>query len=470
MAALFLLPDEAEERMGSNWSDRRVVVTGLGCASPLGNDVATLWGNILAGQCGVDAVRRFDVTGYDCRIAAEVRGLDPVAAFPNAKEVRRTDRFTHFGVYAGWKALQDSGLDLSREDLDQIGVYIGSGIGGLETTEEQHKVLLARGPGRVSPFMIPMLILNMASGLFALYHKLRGPNFATCSACATGTHALGEAWATIKRGDASVMFAGGTEATIVPLGMSGFAAMRAMSTRNDEPKRASRPFDRDRDGFVMGEGAAVLVLEELSHAKARGARIYCELAGYGNTCDANHMTSPDPEGAGAARAIQMALRHAGLPADSVDYVNAHATSTPAGDMCEVQAIRRVFGDEGRHGSHAGRGGRSRDGDLLQGDRGPGGPAHHQPRQCRSRVSAQLRAQRAPRTAHRRLREELVRFWRAQCRARRAPVQRLGGLAVSSGGRFTARQVSTTEPNPRWRPRSMRFRANVPVRGRRPRRR
>lgn len=330
--------------MGSNWSDRRVVVTGLGCVSPLGNDVATLWSNILAGQCGVDAVRRFDVTGYDCRIAAEVRGLDPVAAFPNAKEVRRTDRFTHFGVYAGWKALQDSGLDLSREDLDQIGVYIGSGIGGLETTEEQHKVLLARGPGRVSPFMIPMLILNMASGLFALYHKLRGPNFATCSACATGTHALGEAWATIKRGDASVMFAGGTEATIVPLGMSGFAAMRAMSTRNDEPKRASRPFDRDRDGFVMGEGAAVLVLEELSHAKARGARIYCELAGYGNTCDANHMTSPDPEGAGAARAIQMALRHAGLPAESVDYVNAHATSTPAGDMCEVQAIRRVFGD------------------------------------------------------------------------------------------------------------------------------
>ena len=330
--------------MGQNWADRRVVVTGLGCVSSLGNDAATVWSHILAGRCGIGPIERFDVSGYDCRIAAEVRDFDPVVAFPNAKEVRRTDRFTHFGVYAGWRALQDSGLDLSREDLDEIGVYLGSGIGGLETTEAQHKVLLGRGPGRVSPFMIPMLILNMASGLFALYHKLRGPNFATCSACATGTHAIGEAWATIKRGDASVMFAGGTEATIVPLGISGFAAMRAMSTRNDEPTRASRPFDRDRDGFVMGEGAAVLVLEELSHALARGARIYCELAGYGNTCDANHMTSPDPEGAGAARAIQMALRHAGVVPDAVDYINAHATSTPAGDMCEVQAIRRVFGE------------------------------------------------------------------------------------------------------------------------------
>ena len=330
--------------MGSNWSDRRVVVTGLGCVSSLGNDAVTLWNNVLAGRCGIDAIQRFDVSNYDCRIAAEVRDFDPVPAFPSAKEVRRTDRFTHFGVYAGWKALQDSGLDLSRENLDEVGVYLGSGIGGLETTEEQHKVLLGRGPSRVSPFMIPMLILNMASGLFALYHKLRGPNFATCSACATGTHAIGEAWATIKRGDASVMFAGGTEATIVPLGISGFASMKAMSTRNQEPTKASRPFDRDRDGFVMGEGAAVLVLEELSHAVARGARIYCEIAGYGNTCDANHMTSPDPEGAGAARAIHMALRHAAVAPDAVDYINAHATSTPAGDMCEVQAIRRVFGD------------------------------------------------------------------------------------------------------------------------------
>jgi 3-oxoacyl-[acyl-carrier-protein] synthase II len=330
--------------MGSNWSDRRVVVTGLGCVSSLGTDPGTLWNNVIAGRSGVVPVTRFDVTGYACRIAAEVRDFDPLPAFPNGKEVRRTDRFTHFGVYAGWGALKDSGLDLEREDLDEIGVYLGSGIGGLETTEEQHKILLSKGPGRVSPFMIPMLILNMASGLFALYNRFRGPNFATCSACATSNHAIGEAWATIKRGDASVMFAGGTEATIVPLGLSGFASMHAMSTRNDDPAKASRPFDRDRDGFVMGEGGAVLVLEELEHARKRGARIYCEIIGYGNTCDANHMTSPDPEGSGAARAIRMGLRHAQIAPEDVDYVNAHATSTPAGDMCEVRAIQRVFGE------------------------------------------------------------------------------------------------------------------------------
>jgi 3-oxoacyl-[acyl-carrier-protein] synthase II len=333
--------------MASNWSDRRIVVTGLGVVSSLGHDVDTLWKNILAGQCGIDRVTRFNTEGYDCRIAAEVRDFDPTPAFPNPKEVRRTDRFTHFGVYAGWQALKDSGLDLEKVNRDEIGVYLGSGIGGLETTETQHIILNSKGPGRVSPFMIPMLILNMASGLFALYYKLRGPNFATCSACATSNHAIGEAWATIKRGDASVMFAGGTEATIVPLGLSGFAAMRAMSTRNDDPKHASRPFDRDRDGFVMGEGGAVLVLEELEHAKQRGARIYCEIVGYGNTCDANHMTAPDPEGEGAARAIRMGLRHAQMRPDQIDYVNCHATSTPVGDVCENQAIKRVFGDHAR---------------------------------------------------------------------------------------------------------------------------
>ena len=328
----------------SSWSDRRVVVTGIGCVSSLGNDAETLWKNILAGQCGVDRVAAFDISAYDCQIAAEVKNFDPTPAFPSPKEVRRTDRFTHFGVHAGWGALKDSGLDLEQVNRDEVGVFLGSGIGGLHTTEEQHKILLAKGPGRVSPFMIPMLILNMASGLFSLYHKLRGPNFATCSACATATHALGEAWATIKRGDASVMFAGGTEATVVPLGMGGFAAMKAMSTRNAEPKRASRPFDRARDGFVMGEGAAVLVLEELGHAKKRGARIYCEVMGYGNTADANHMTAPDPEGEGAGRAMKMALRHAGLRPDQVDYINCHATSTPVGDLCEVKMIKRVFGE------------------------------------------------------------------------------------------------------------------------------
>ena len=328
----------------SSWSDRRVVVTGIGCVSSLGNDIGTLWQNVLAGQCAIDRVTGFDITGYDSQIAAEVKNFDPTPAFPTPKEVRRTDRFSHFGVYAGWGALKDSGLDLTKVNLDEVGVFLGSGIGGLYTTEEQHKVLLAKGPGRVSPFMIPMLILNMSSGLFSLYYKLRGPNFATCSACATSTHALGEAWATIKRGDASVMFAGGTEATIVPLGMAGFAAMRAMSTRNTEPKKSSRPFDQGRDGFVMGEGAAVLVLEELEHAKKRGARIYCEVSGYGNTADANHMTAPDPEGEGAGRAMRMALRHAGLRPEQIDYINCHATSTPVGDLCEVRMIKHVFGD------------------------------------------------------------------------------------------------------------------------------
>ncbi len=333
--------------MGSNWSDRRVVVTGLGCASSLGLDADPLWKNIIAGKCGVSRVENFDISAYDCQIAAEVKNFDPTPAFPSPKEVRRTDRFTHFGVYAGWGALKDSGLDLGRVDLTQVGVFLGSGIGGLYTTEEQHKILLNKGPGRVSPFMIPMLILNMASGLLALYHGLKGPNFATCSACATSTHALGEAWAVIKRGDAQVMLAGGTEATIVPLGMAGFAAMRAMSTRNQDPLHSSRPFDKDRDGFVMGEGAAVLVLEELEHARARGARIYCEVVGYGNTCDASHMTAPDPEGEGAGRAMHMALRHAGLPTEAVDYVNCHATSTPVGDVCESQMLKHVFGDHAR---------------------------------------------------------------------------------------------------------------------------
>ncbi|HSH15266.1 MAG TPA: beta-ketoacyl-ACP synthase II, partial [Verrucomicrobiae bacterium] len=228
-----------------------------------------------------------------------------------------------------------------------VGVFIGSGIGGLDTTGNQHQVLLSKGPRRISPFMIPMLILNMASGLFSMYNNLRGPNLATCSACATATHAIGEAWRTIKMGDANVMFAGGTEATIVKMGIGGFCAMRAMSTRNDEPHRSSRPFDVDRDGFVMGEGAAVIVLEELEHAKARGAKIYCELLGYGNTADAHHMTAPAPEGEGAARCMRMALKHAELNPTDIDYINAHGTSTPAGDVCETEAIKTVFGDHAK---------------------------------------------------------------------------------------------------------------------------
>ncbi len=333
--------------MAGNWTDRRVVITGIGVVSPLGNDLDTLWKNVIAGQCGIDMITAFDPTAFDCKIAAQVKDFDAAPAFPSPKEVRRTDRFAQFGVYAGWQALKDSGLDLEKVNRDEVGVFIGSGIGGLYTTAEQHRTMMQKGPGRLSPFMIPMLILNMASGIFSMYYKLRGPNVATCSACATATHALGEAWRTIKMGDASVMFAGGTEATITDLGIGGFCAMRAMSTRNDDPKRSSRPFDVDRDGFVMGEGAGVLVLEELEHAKARGAKIYCELLGYGNTADANHMTSPAPGGEGAARCMKMALKNAGLNPTDIAYVNAHGTSTPQGDVCETQAVKTVFGDHAK---------------------------------------------------------------------------------------------------------------------------
>jgi len=333
--------------MASSISERRVVITGLGTVSPLGNDVDSLWKQLLAGQCGIDRITHFDAAPFDTQIAGEVKNFDPSPAFPSPKDARRSDRFAQFGVYAAWQALRDSGLDLNKVNCDEIGVFIGSGIGGLETTAEQHGVLLSRGPGRLSPFMIPMLILNMASGLFSMFYKLRGPNVATCSACATSTHAVGEAWRTIKMGDAQVMFAGGSEATIVPIGIGGFCAMKAMSTRNHEPKRASRPFDAERDGFVMGEGAGVLVLEELEHAKARDARIYCELLGYGNTADANHMTAPAPFGEGAARCMRMALRNAGLAPTDITYINAHGTSTPQGDIAETQAIKTVFGDHAR---------------------------------------------------------------------------------------------------------------------------
>ena len=333
--------------MASHGSDRRVVITGLGTVTALGHDIDTFWQNIIAGQCGIDRITSFDPAAYDCQIAAEVKNFDPTPAFPSPKEVRRTDRFAQLGIYAGWRALQDSGMDLEKLDRDQIGAFIGSGIGGLKTHDEQHTILMNKGPGRISPFLIPMMILNMASGVFSMYYKLRGPNVATCSACATSTHAIGEAWRYIKMGDANAIFAGGTEAAVCEMGIGGFAAMRALSTRNAEPKRASRPFDKDRDGFVMGEGAAVLVVEELEHAKARGARIYCELVGYGNTADANHLTAPAPEGEGAARCMKMALRSAGLRPEDISYINAHGTSTPQGDVCETQAIKSVFGDHAK---------------------------------------------------------------------------------------------------------------------------
>ena len=333
--------------MPNHASDRRVVVTGLGVVTPLGNDLQTFWKNLLAGQCGIGPITTFDTTAFDTKIAAAVKDFDPAPAFPSPKEIRRTDRYAQFGIYAAWSALKDSGIDLAKENTDEIGVMMGSGIGGLETTTNQHAVLLERGPGRMSPFTIPMLISNMASGLISMYYNLRGPNFATCSACATANHAIGEAWRTIKMGDASVMVAGGAEATIIPIGIGGFCAMRAMSTRNDDPQHASRPFDKDRDGFVMGEGAGVLILEELEHAKKRGARIYCEIAGYGNTADAHHLTAPSPGGEGAARCMKMALRSGGLNLTDISYINAHGTSTPQGDVCETQAIKSVFGDHAR---------------------------------------------------------------------------------------------------------------------------
>ena len=326
---------------------KRVVITGLGVITPLGQGIGAFWENLLAGQCGIGPVTAYDTEGYACAIAGEVKDFDPTPAFPSPKEVRRTDRFTQFAMVAGWEAINDSGLDLDAADRDRIGAFIGSGIGGLGTMEKQHKTLLDRGPGRVSPFFIPMMILNMASGMFSLYNGLRGPNIATCSACATASHAIGEAWRTLVMGDADVMLAGGTEAAVNPIAMSGFDSMKAMSRRNDDPQHASRPFDADRDGFVMGEGSGVVVLETLEHAKARGARIYCEIAGYGNTADAHHMTSPAPGGEGGARAMRAALASGGLNPEDISYINAHGTSTPQGDVCETQAIKTVFGDHAR---------------------------------------------------------------------------------------------------------------------------
>jgi len=333
--------------MPSNWTDRRVVVTGLGVVTPLGHAVDVFWKKLISSECGIDRITAFDAAAFDTQIAGEVRNFDATPAFPSPKDVRRTDRYSQFGVHAAWQALRDSGAELDKLNRDEIGVIIGSGIGGLETTTAQLKILLERGPGRLSPFMIPMLISNMASGLFSMYQNLRGPNFSTCSACATANHAIGEAWRTLKMGEAVMMFAGGAEATIVPIGIGGFCAMRAMSTRNDDPKRASRPFDKERDGFVMGEGAGVIVLEELEHAKKRGAKIYCEVTGYGNTADAHHLTAPSPGGEGAARCMKMALRNGGLNITDISYINAHGTSTPQGDVCETQAIKTVFGDHAR---------------------------------------------------------------------------------------------------------------------------
>ncbi len=325
---------------------KRVVVTGLGAITSLGHTVDQFWANILAGQCGIDRVTLFDAAEYSCQIGAEVRGWDP-AQHMDPKEVRRNDRYTHFGFCAAKQAVADAKLDMAKEDLDRVGVIIGSGIGGMWTIETQHKNLLERGPRKVSPFMIPALISNMVGGLVAIELGARGPNFCVVSACATATHAIGESLRIIRSGEADVMVCGGAEASITPLAYAGFCSMKAMSTNNDNPKKASRPFDANRDGFVMGEGSGILVLESLEHALARGAHIYCELAGYSATCDAFHITQPDPDGKGLSLAMSRALSDARLRPDEIDYINAHGTSTPYNDKFETLAIKKVFGDHAR---------------------------------------------------------------------------------------------------------------------------
>jgi 3-oxoacyl-[acyl-carrier-protein] synthase II len=324
----------------------RIVVTGLGVVSSLGLDAESFWASILAGRNGISRVTQFDTTDYPCKIGAEIVGFD-AARMMDPKEARRNDRYTHFGFVAAKTAVADSGLTPASEDPDRMGVIIGSGIGGMHTYEQQLRVLWERGPRKVSPFTIPSLISNMCSGLVAIEFGARGPNYAVVSACASSAHALGEAFNAMRRGEADVMIAGGSEAAITPFSYASFCSMKAMSTRNDEPDKASRPFDLNRDGFVMGEGSGILVLETLAHAQARGARIYCELSGYGASCDAFHITQPDPEGRGLSLAMKRAIAVAGVRPDEIDYINAHGTSTPYNDKFETRAIKQVFGDHAR---------------------------------------------------------------------------------------------------------------------------
>ena len=329
-------------------SRRRVVVTGLGCVSPVGNTVAEAWANLLAGRSGIGLITRFDAAGFACRVAGEVKGFDLDAYF-RPKDARTMDTFIHFGIAAAAQAVADAGLPtgeaLGEEEATRIGCVIGSGIGGLPMIEATHAELVNRGPRRISPFFVPASIINMIAGQVSIRFGFKGPNIAIVTACTTGLHCVGEAGRMIEYGDADVIVAGGSEATVSPLGIGGFAAMRALSTRNDDPATASRPWDRDRDGFVLGEGAGVLVLEELEHARARGARIYAELAGFGMSADAGHMTAPNKDG--PRRAMVNALRNAGVNPDQVDYLNAHGTSTPLGDLNESNAIKVALGDRAK---------------------------------------------------------------------------------------------------------------------------
>ena len=322
---------------------RRVVVTGVGAITPIGNDVKTFWENLVAGKSGAGPITLFDPSQYKSRIAAEVKNFDATQHF-DRKEARRIWRFTQFAIVGAREAVLDSGLSLDNEDRNRVGVLIGVGIGGIEFIEEQTMLMKEKGPDRVSPFLIPMIIPNMASGMVAIYMGLKGPNSCTVTACASGTNAIGEACRMIQYGEADMMVTGGTESAITPLGVAGFDSMHAITRRNEEPEKASRPFEKNRDGFLIGEGCGILVLEDLEHAKKRGARIYCELTGYGLSCDAYHITAPSPDGEGAARAMVAAMKSGDLKPEDIDYINAHGTSTPLNDENETQAIKSVMGE------------------------------------------------------------------------------------------------------------------------------
>ena len=326
--------------------NRRVVVTGVGLVTPLGIGTEASWEAIRAGKCGIGPITQFDAAAFSCRIAGEVKGFDP-AGYIEKKEIKKMGRFIQFAIAASECALAHSGLKVTPETAEQVGVYIGSGIGGFEVIEREHQTLLEQGPRRISPFFIPATIINLASGYVSIRSGAKGPNSATATACTTSAHSIGDSFRIIQRGDADAMICGGTEACITPMGIGGFAAMRALSTRNDEPARASRPWDRDRDGFVVGEGAGILVLEELEFARRRGARILAELVGYGMSADAFHVTAPPDNGDGAFRVMRNALRDAGIQPEQVDYINAHGTSTEVGDRAETAAIKRAFGDHAR---------------------------------------------------------------------------------------------------------------------------
>ncbi len=326
---------------------RRVVVTGLGALTPVGNDVATTWRSLLDGRSGAAPITKFDTSNHAVKFAAEVKAFDP-AAYMDRKEAKRSDPYTQYAIAASAQAMQDAGLhDGIGYDPERTGVIVGSGIGGLKTFEEQHDLYRARGPKVISPFFIPMFIADIAAGIVSMRYNAKGPNYATVSACATGAHAIGDAFRAIQYGDADVMITGGAEATVTPMAIGGFANMRALSERNDSPETASRPFDATRDGFVMGEGAGIVILEELGHARQRGAKVYAEISGYGMTGDAYHLTAPAPEGEGAQRAMRRVLEDAGLAAKDVQYINAHGTSTPANDLNETKAIKAVFGEHAR---------------------------------------------------------------------------------------------------------------------------